>query len=295
MKQYEIVTDSSCDLSKEFRQKHNISYAKMMMSYTKDNGELFESYLDLDWEVYSTREFYDILRGGKRIYTAQVTIQNYLDVFEPHLKEGKDVLYLACSSGLSASINTAIMLANTELADKYPNNKVVIVDTLRAGMAQGMVVMQAVALKEEGKTLEEVVEIIEKDKTSYKEVGIPESLTYLQRAGRVSGPKALMGNLIGLKPILMFDDKGSNEAKNKAIGKKKAWLKMAEIIKGDIVDPENQTIYLMNADCAQEDIDAFKKAILDQVNVKEIICLPLGPVIGASSGPGTIICNYRGK
>ena len=295
MSNFAIVTDSSCDLSKEFRRKHNIEYAKMLMSYTKDNGELFETFLDLDWEVLSSKEFYDILRSGKRIFTAQVTLQNYLELFEQHLKEGRDVLYVACSSGLSDSINAAILLVNTELKDKYPNNKVIIVDTLRAGMAEGMSVMLAVELREQGKTIEEVAEVLEKEKTSFKEVGIPENLSYLKRAGRVSGPKALMGDLIGLKPILMFDEKGSNEATHKAIGKKKAFIKMAELIKEDIVDPENQTIYLMNADCRAEDIEAFKKAILERVTVKEIICEPLGPVIGACSGPGTIICNYKGR
>ena len=295
MNKYAIVTDSCSDLNKEFRKKHNIDYAHMSLTWTDKNGQLHDTFADMDWEVISAKEFYDTLRSGIRIYTAQTTVQDYLDVFEPHLQKGEDILYLACSSGLSASLNVARLLADGDLKERYPNNKLVVIDTLRAGMAQGLIVMRAVELQQQGKTIDEVAEIIEAEKLSYKEVGIPESLTYLKRAGRVNGPTALMGNLISLKPILVFDDKGVNHAIEKAIGRKKAYLRMAEIIRDDIVDPENQAIYLMSADCRPEDIEAFKQAVLKQVKVKDFIVEPLGPIIGASSGPGTIIINYRGK
>ena len=201
----------------------------------------------------------------------------------------------ACSSGLSASLNAAIMLAENDLKKRFPERKVIVVDTLRAGMAQGMIVMLAVDLMKQGKTIEENAAILEQEKTSFKEVGIPETLSYLKRAGRVSASAAFMGNLISLKPILVFDEKGSNIAVEKAIGKKKAFRRMAEMIRDDIFDPENQEIYLMNADCNPEDVEFFKNAILEQVKVKNISVNTLGPVIGASSGPGTIIVNYKGK
>lgn len=295
MKKFVIVTDSCSDLSKEYRDKHHIDYAKMMICWKDEKGEIHENIADLDWGVISSKDFYDMIRAGTHIYTAQTPIQNYLDTFEPHLAKGEDVLYLACSSGLSASINIARMLAEGELKEKYPNNRLVPVDTLRAGMSLGMMVMDANEMKLAGKSLDEIVEYVMKERESYKEIGIPESLTYLKRAGRVSGPKALMGNLIGLKPILMWDNKGCNEAKEKAVGRKKAYLRMAEIIKDTIIEPENQTMYIMSADCRPEDVEAFKTAILNQVKVKEIIVQPLGPIIGATSGPGTIIANYRGK
>ena len=296
MGKYVIVTDSCSDLSKEYRDKYHIDYAKMMISWTDPvNGELHETIADLDWGVISSKEFYDLIRGGTRIYTAQTPIEDYINTFSPHLEKGEDVLYLACSSGLSASLNLARMLAEGELKEKYPNNKVVVIDTLRAGMSLGMLVMDANNMRLEGKSLEEVIDYVENNKLSYLEIGIPETLTYLKRAGRVSGPTALMGNLIGLKPILMWDEKGSNGAKEKAIGRKKAYLRMAEIIKETIVNPEEQTMYIMSADCREEDIESFKKAIFDQVPVKEILTQPLGPIIGAVAGPGTIIANYRGK
>ena len=295
MNKYAIITDSASDLSKEFREANGVDYAKTMMSWKKEDGQEIETGASLDWDFISYKDFYNLLRGGTRIYTAQVTIQNYLDVFEAHLQKGEDVLYVACSSGLSASLNIARMLADGELKEKYPDRKVIVFDSLRAGMALGCQVMRAVDLKNEGKSLEETVEILEKEKTSYKEVGIPETLSYLKRAGRVTAGAAFFGNIISLKPILVFDDKGSNIAVEKAIGKKKAFNRMAEMIRDDIVDPENQEIFLLSGDCIEEDVNYFKQAVLNQVKVKAITVVPLGPVVGASSGPGTIIINYRGK
>lgn len=294
MNKYAIVTDSCSDLNKEYRKEHNIPYAKMFINWEDEKGS-HEEIADMDWKVLSMKEFYDIIRKGIRIRTSQTTVENYLETFEPILKEGKDVLYLACSSGLSASLNVARMLADGELKAKYPNNKLVVIDTLRAGMAQGLIVHRAINLQKEGKSIDEVASIIESEKLKYKEVGIPDTLLYLKRAGRVSAGAAFFGNVVGLKPILQFNDQGVNEAVEKAIGKKAAFKKMAEIIQREIEDPENQEIYLMHADCKQEDIDNFKKAILEINKVKNIIVEPLGPIIGASSGPGTIIVNYRGK
>ena len=199
MNKYAIVTDSASDLCKEYREANGIDYAQTMMSWKKEDGQNIETGASLDWDFISYKDFYNLLRGGTRVYTAQVTIQNYLDVFEPHLKKGEDVLYVACSSGLSASINIARMLVEGELKEKYPDRKIVVFDSLRAGMAQGMLVMLAVDLKNQGKSLEENVEILEKEKRSYKEVGIPETLSYLKRAGRVTAGAAFFGNIIWRK------------------------------------------------------------------------------------------------
>ena len=262
MGKYAIITDSACDLSKAYRKENNIDYAKTTYSY-EENGKLHELAADLDWESISCKDFYDVLRRGIRIFTAQVTAQEYLDVFTPHLEKGEDILYVACSSGLSASLKAAQLLAETELKEKYPERKVIVVDTLRAGMAQGSIVMLAVELMKQGKSIEENAAILEKEKLSYKEVGIPETLSYLRRAGRVNASAAFFGNIISLKPILVFDDKGVNLAIEKAIGKKKAFNRMAEMIRDDIVDPENQEIFLLSGDCNEEDVNYFKNAILN--------------------------------
>ena len=294
MKKFAIITDSSSDLDIKFRKEHDVDYAKMMLSW-EENGKTTEIPASLDWDVISSKEFYDVLRRGVRIYTAMVTAQEFLNVFEPHLEKGEDVLYIAVSSGFSATLHTAQLLADGELKEKYPNNRVVVVDSMRAGMALGGIVMEAVKLKEAGKSLDETVEEIEKIKLQFKEVGIPDTLSYLRRAGRVKASAAFFGNLMSLKPILVFSAEGSNEAVKKAVGRKAAFREMANMIKEDIVDSENQEIYLLSGDCEQVHVDMFIAAVKEVVNVKDIIVQPLGPIIGASSGPGTIIINYRGK
>ena len=132
MSKYAIITDSASDLNKEFREANKVNYAKTMMSWKKEDGQEIETGASLDWDFISYKDFYNLLRGGTRVYTAQVTIQNYLDVFEPHLKNGEDILYVACSSGLSASLNIARMLADGELKEKYPDRKVIVFDSLRS-------------------------------------------------------------------------------------------------------------------------------------------------------------------
>lgn len=294
MKKYAIITDASCDLNAQYRKEHGIDYVQMMLTWT-ENGKTTDIPSSLDWDLVSAKEFYDILRRGIRIYTAQVSAQEFLRVFEPHLEKGEDILYIACSSGFSATLHTAELLAETELKEKYPDRRIYVLDSLRAGMALGMLIMKAVESKEAGKSMDEVIEEAERTKLLYKEVGTPDNLSYLKRAGRVKASAAFFGNLMSLKPILVFSEDGSNLAIKKAIGRKAAYKEMADIIKNDIDDPENQEIYLMSADCDQMSIDMFAKAIREVVNVKDIIVETLGPIIGASSGPGTIIVNYRGK
>ena len=151
MAKYTIITDSSCDLSKEYREANNIDYVRMMLNWVDEEGNEKEGPADLDWTELSTKEFYDIIRSDRRMRTAQVPMSHYIDVLEPILKRGEDILYLACSSGLSASLNVARMIFDTELKEKYPGNRLVVVDTLRAGMSQGMIVMKAVELQKEGR------------------------------------------------------------------------------------------------------------------------------------------------
>ena len=115
MSKYAIITDSASDLCKEYREANQVDYAQTMMSWKKEDGQEVETGASLDWDFISYKDFYNLLRGGTRVFTAQVTIQNYLDAFEPHLQKGEDILYIACSSGLSASLNTARMLAKVDL------------------------------------------------------------------------------------------------------------------------------------------------------------------------------------
>ena len=149
---FTILTDSTSDLNKELREQYNIDY--VAMNYVLDGVEYPAS---LDWESHSPKEFYDLMRQGKRITTTQVPRELFYDKFSASLKDGKDVVYIACSSALSGSYNLATVVAK-ELADEYPNNTVYCVDSLISSLGQGSIVIKAATLRAEGKTAAETAE-----------------------------------------------------------------------------------------------------------------------------------------
>ena len=289
MAKYQIFTDSSCDLSTDIREANNIAYFYFGLVV---DGKEYPA--DLDWKAYSPEEFYGWLSAGKKVKTTQVSMEEVVNKVRPLFEQGIDVIYLGCSSALTGSMNL-FELAKTELMEEFPDRKMIGVDTLAAACTLGMMVVDAAKKQQEGLSIEELQQWVLDNRFFYNQFATVDTLTYLKAAGRIKGTAAFFGNIISLKPILVFDEKGSNVAVEKAIGKKKAFNRMAEMIRDDIVDPENQEIYLMNADCNPEDVEYFKNAILKEVNVKNIAVETLGPVIGASSGPGTIIVNYKGK
>ena len=288
MRDFIILTDSTSDLCKELRDKHNIDYVAMNITY--DEKEFKAS---LDWEEYSAKELYDLMRNGKRVKTTQVPYNTYLEKFLECGKEGKDVLYISCSSALSGTVNVARTVKD-EVLETYPDMKISIVDSLISSLGQGYLVIKASELKEEGKTIDEVTSYLEDNKLKTQQVATVASLEYLRRAGRVKATKAFFGNLFGVKPIIMSDAKGQNYAFKKVKGRRASLLYLVEYLKENIVNPENQTIYISHADTL-EDATFVKEHILKEVNCKEVFIDYICPIVGSSVGPGTIIVFYQGE
>lgn len=213
MNNYAIITDSTSDLCKKFRTQYDIDYVQMNISY--DDKELPAS---LDWDIYSPKELYDTMRMGKRIRTTQVPYDAFLNKFKYYLEQEKDVLYISCSSALSGSINIA-RTVKQELEESYPNNKIVLVDSLISCLGQGLLVIKAASLRNEGKTIDEVKEYLEANKLKVNQVATVENLEYLKRAGRVRASSAFFGNLFGVKPIIISDVIGQNYAFKKVKGR----------------------------------------------------------------------------
>ena len=296
MAKFAIIGDSTCDLTAEMRKEHDIDYARMLVSWTdvKDKSE-HEIYASLDWEILSVKEYYDVLRAGNRIITSQVTEQEYDLVFGRHLEKGEDILYIACSSGLSASLKLAQRLVNEKYSKKYPGRKIIIVDSLLSCMGQGLMLLRAAELRDQGVAIEKVAEEIEKTKLCYNQVATVETLDYLKRAGRVKAAKAFFGNLFGVKPILISDRVGMNHVTDKGKGRKGSLIKVAEMVRDTVVEPEKQTCYVCHADAKQEDVDLMVSKLKELVPFKEIKVMYLGPIIGCSTGPGTFGIYYYGK
>lgn len=287
MEKFVIFGDSTCDLDKELRAKYNIEY--VAMNFSIDDTEYVAS---LDWEFHSAKEHYDLMRAGKRVFTTQVPKTVYYDSFKAVLESGKDVLYISCSSALSASINTAMLVAK-ELEEEYQDVKVYCVDSLISSLGQGYLLALASQKRDEGCSAEETARYIEQNRLKVNQCGTVESMEYLRRAGRVKASKAFFGNLFGVKPIIISDIKGQNYAYKKVKGTANARAAIAE----HIVDAANgvyDTLLLSHADC-EADAILLRDEILKRAAFKNVTLSYIGPIVGASVGPGTVIAFTFGQ
>lgn len=283
-----IVTDSCSDLGKDIRDKYDILYAKMNTVY---KGE--ETPASLDWESYSPKELYDIMRKGERVLTTQVPVEEFKKVFTNILEEGNDIVYVGCSVKLSGSINIASIVAN-ELKEEYPERTIKCVDSLNSCMGEGALAVYAAKLRNDGMSAEEIAEKVCEVRGNINQFATVHSLDCLKRAGRVTASSAFFGNMLGVKPILISDKNGANTAIKKVKGRENSLREIVKLLKEAITDAENQTIFLAHADC-QEDADFVKSLVEQEIPCKEIYVNYMGPIIGASVGPGTIGLFAFGK
>lgn len=287
MKDFVIFADSTCDLTLELRQQYNIEY--VAMNYVVDGEDYVAS---LDWESHSPKEFYDIMRGGTRIYTTQVPQNVFQDAFKAVLEEGKDILYISCSSALSASINAARVVAQ-ELQEQYPDAGIYCVDSLISGQGQGYLALEASRKRAAGLSAADTAAYIESIKLRVNQCGTVASLEYLRRAGRIKASKAFFGNIFGVKPLIISDIKGQNYAYKKEKGAANARAAVAKHIV-DAADGVYEDLYLSHGDCEAE-IELLKEEILKMAPFKNITITNIGPIVGASVGPGTIVAYCYGK
>lgn len=291
-KKYVIVVDSCSDLSKQLREQYGIEYAKMGIVKKLKEGDV-ELPASLDWDLYTNKELNDWQRGGMELKTTQVSIPEFQNVFERLLKEGKDILYIACSSALSGSYNCSLIVKE-ELLEKYPDSKIICIDSLCSSLGQGSMALDAAKLQKEGKTIDEVASFVEENKLCYHQFGTVETLDYLKKAGRVKAAAAFFGNIFGVKPIIISDAKGQNYAMKKVKGRKNSINEIVKMVKEVIVDADMQTIYVLHGD-ALSDAEYLKDLLEKEVSPKEVRIEYLGPIIGVSTGPGTLAVYAKGK
>ena len=288
MKKFAVISDSTCDLSSQLRNEYSIDYVKM--NYVLDGKEYPAS---LDWETHSEKEFYDFMRAGQRIRTTQVSRENFLNCFKAYLDKGMDILYISCSSALSGSVNLACIIAK-ELEEEYPDNKVYCVDSLCSSLGQGMMVLYAARLREEGKDAKEVAEIIEGMRLKVNQAGTVDNLEYLRRAGRIKASKAFFGNIFGVKPIIISDIIGQNYALKKAKGIRNAIAEITAMTKDAVTQEGEACLFITHAD-APETAEVLREEIMKAVPFKKVIMNCIGPIVGASVGPGTVIAFCYGS
>ena len=285
MRSVKVITDSCANMGKELRDRYDVDYARLSILWDGN-----EKYVSNDWELYTAKELYDAMRGGTRITTQQVNAVELEQVFEKYLELGLDVVYVACSSALSGSYSVGQVVAK-QLKEKYRERNVICIDPKISCGGEAIVAMEAAKLALAGGTADEVAECAKKAAAKSMQVGTIDSLTYLKRAGRVKASAAFFGNLFGIKPILISNEKGENEAVKKMKGRKNALDEcvnmLVKSIGCDEYPTEEQTLFVVHADC-ENDAMYLVNRIKEKVNLKEVIVNALSPVIGATTGPGMV-------
>lgn len=289
MKEFAIITDSCSDLDKKLRTEYDVDYVPMHFSL---NGVDYDA--SLDWEKISVKDFYDAMRNGTRIYTAQVNSAQYREKFESILNEGKDVLYIGCSSALSASVIASYGVRD-ELKEKYPDSNIICIDSLISCAGLGMLVCLASKLRKEGKSIIDVAEFIENIKLNVHQEAAADKLIYLKQAGRVSATSAFFGGLLNVKPIIISDAKGQNFAVEKVKGRKNSIARLAERVVEQYTGEAFDEIVVAHADCESEAIDLKSEIIARKSELESKISIGyIGPIVGASVGPGMMGVYFIG-
>lgn len=282
MRDYVILTDSGTDLSAQVAKELDLKVLDLMV--IMEGGEPTPN------SAVDPKEFYDFLRAKKMATTSAINTETFTETMEEIIKEGKDVIYLGFSSGLSNTFNAG-RLAVEELSEKYPDSKLYAVDTLCASRGQGMLVYLAAKKKQAGATIEELRDYVEENKLHLCHWFTVDDLMFLKRGGRVSAATAVMGTMLHIKPVMHVDNAGKLIKMGTARGRRASVDAIFDRMKGSIIDTE--TMFICHGDCI-DDANYLAERAKTELGIKEVFIDYTGVVIGSHSGPGTLAVFYLG-
>ena len=286
MSEYIIFTDSACDIAPELLKEWGVKYQNLTFHFVDEEREYQN-------EEMSPADFYACMRAGRVAKTAAINVETFKAAFEEVLKKGLDLLYLGFSSGLSNTSNAGQLAAN-ELAELYPERKIIVIDTLCASAGQGLLVYLTVQKKNEGANIEEAA--------AYARELVPhlchwftvDDLMFLKRGGRVSPTVALIGTMLNIKPVMHMDDEGHLIKVSQARGRKAALKAIVEQYDALALTPDAGTVFICHGDC-MDDAQRLAGMVRDKHGVEVKLITYTGTVIGAHSGPGTLALFFLGK
>ena len=287
MSEFAILTDSSADLGADMVRELDVMV--LPLSFTLDGKTLQDWPDQRDMDL---KTFYDRERAGAFATTSAVNVEQYVQLLEPVLKQGKDVLVLAFSSGLSSTCNSA-KIAGDELREMFPNRKIYVVDTLCASLGQGLLVYLCAKEREKGCTIEEVRDFAQANVQKISHQFTVDDLHTLKRGGRISAATAVVGTMLQIKPVLHVDENGKLVAVSKARGRKAALRALVDTMEKTVIEPKDQIVFLSHSDCL-EDAQWVADNIKERLGITRFYFNYIGPVIGAHTGPGTVALFYRG-
>ena len=285
MRDYVITVNSTVDLPKNWLEERNVPV--IPLKYTIDN----ETYTDM--EGLSAKEFFAKLREGKMAVTSQINPEEARAQLEPFLKEGKDILHLGFSSGLSGTYNS-MRIAGEELQEEYPEAKIIIIDTLCACLGEGLLLYKTLQQKAAGKTIEETAQWVEENKLHICHNVTVDDLFHLHRGGRISKTSAVLGSVVQIKPIIHMDENGKLQVVGKERGRKKSLNKIVNMAEEQIKGWDNDIAMITHGDCL-EDAEYVAKLVRERLGIENILINNIGTVIGSHTGPGVIAVFVMGN
>lgn len=282
-----ISTDSGCDLSFELCKEKGII-------------PLFMNYIDGENVIVDTMQQADIVKFYKRMEdeakmfkTSAVNIQEAYDFLKSLLEYNKPVIHISLGSGISGTYNNFVT-AKEMLDEKYPGHEIYLIDSTSASLGYGILVLEAAKMRDEGKSIIEVKEYLESVKRGINPYFTTNTLTYLARGGRVTKIASIFGNVLSIKPILRLDFDGHLLVHTKGHGKANTYKKMLEAIKEQVVNPENQTLYVSHSNAIESAVE-FAEIVKKELGFKDIFYSYIGSIIGSHTGPGLIAVFFHGK
>ena len=284
---YLITTDNMADLPEEYLKEKQL--LTMSLTYLMD-GQTYNSENSLPYQ-----EFYKKMREGCMPTTSQINPQEAKEKLTEFLKINKNIIHIAFSGGLSGTFNS-VRLAAQELMEERPDCKITVIDSLAASMGEGLLIYKALEQQEAGLSYEEMVEWIENNKLHVCHYFTVDDLFHLYRGGRVSKAAAVLGTMINLKPVLHVDDEGHLIPLSKVRGRKKSLNALVDGMEKQMGSfrEKNDIIFLSHGDC-YEDALYVQEQIKKRFGIEKFMISPVGPTIGAHSGPGTVALFFMGE
>lgn len=283
---FTIFTDTSANLPTEYVKANGIIV--IPFSYFVDEREMN----CMDTASFDGETFYRSMREGKNVTTSQINPDRFIEYMEPELSKGNDVLYVGMSSGISGAYNSAC-IAMTELRDRYPERSIRLIDTRGASLGEGLWVIKAAEMRDEGKKIGEIADLLHAGRKNMYQIFVVDDLKYLTRSGRISGAAATVGTLLNIKPLLKGNAKGQIVSHGKVRGMRKALESIAAQYDALVVDAPAQRIGIAHADC-KANADKLIELLNKNNPPREILTVCYEPVTGSHVGPGTLALFFLG-
>ncbi len=282
MSNYVLITDSASDLPSEIAE--NLEVEILPMKYMVNDTPCVDKDFDME-------NFYNLLRGKALSLTSQTNVEEFSNYFSRYLESGKDILYVGFPLSLSGMNNSA-RIAARELSEKYPERKIIVIDSVSASIGQGLLVYYAALKKKSGATIDEVADFVNDNKLKFCHWFTVDDLYFLKRGGRISQATAVVGSILNVKPLLSMNDEGKLYVFDKIRGKKKVLDLMSSKIEN--LNSDYKKVFVGHADCLDDAKYVAEKISAENPSL-DVTITHLGPIIGTHTGPGTVALAFVGN